>query len=45
MHDGAVLDHIDDARIVDVIEVEPTGFSSRPDQGAVLCDYRWQRLD
>jgi lipopolysaccharide transport system ATP-binding protein len=44
MFDGETIDHIDIARILDVIEVEPTGFSSRADQGAVLYDYSWTSL-
>jgi lipopolysaccharide transport system ATP-binding protein len=44
MSDGAVLDHVESARILDVIEAEPCGFSVRADQGSVLCDYEWSRL-
>ncbi|QJW98051.1 ABC transporter ATP-binding protein [Frigoriglobus tundricola] len=43
LFDGDVLDHVDVARIVDVVEGEPTEYSSRADQGALLCPYTWAR--
>ncbi|MGC4044599.1 MAG: ABC transporter ATP-binding protein [Armatimonas sp.] len=41
MFNGTLLDQIEMARILDVVEDEPLDFSSRSDQGAVLCDYEW----
>jgi lipopolysaccharide transport system ATP-binding protein len=42
MHDGSIVDHIEDACVLDVVEVNPTGFSSRVDQGSVLFEYSWR---
>jgi len=43
MYDGDALDHIDVARIVDVVERagEPSGYSAHPEQGPYLCEYEW----
>jgi lipopolysaccharide transport system ATP-binding protein len=39
MCDGEELDVIEHARILDVVEVQPSGYSSRSDQGYYVCDY------
>ena len=44
MSDGGVMDHVDSARVLDVVEADPCGFSVRSDQGAVLCPYSWSRV-
>ena len=44
MDDGETLDHVDTARVFDVVEPEPSGISMRSDQGAYVCDYRWSRV-
>ena len=41
MSDGDTLDWIDTARVLDVVELTPSGFSDRSDHGAFLCDYTW----
>jgi len=39
---GSVVDSIDDARTVEVVDGPDTGgFSTDPHQGAILCDYDW----
>jgi lipopolysaccharide transport system ATP-binding protein len=39
-----VLDNVDLARFVDVVENCPTGYSTRNDQGPYLCEYAWKKL-
>jgi lipopolysaccharide transport system ATP-binding protein len=43
MHNGALLDHIEIARTVDVVQKGDLDVSARPDQGAYLCDFDWSR--
>ncbi|MBB6049275.1 hypothetical protein [Armatimonas rosea] len=42
MFDGALLDQIENARILDVVEGNISGFSNRADQGVVICNYDWR---
>lgn len=42
-HNGALLDQIDIARTVDVIQKGELEVSTRMDQGAYLCDFEWSR--
>jgi hypothetical protein len=42
LYDGSVLDSIEAARVMEVTEGDPCGFSLRSDQGAVLCNYEWK---
>ncbi|MBY0461436.1 MAG: ABC transporter ATP-binding protein, partial [Gemmataceae bacterium] len=41
LYDGDVVDLLNETCALDVVEGDPTGFSSRPDQGPMLCDYGW----
>lgn len=41
MYDGHVVDEIDDVCMLEVIEGSLKGFSSRTDQGPMLCNYDW----
>jgi lipopolysaccharide transport system ATP-binding protein len=44
MHDGDLVDWLPEVCVLEVIERQPTGFSSRPEQGPMLCDYTWSRV-
>lgn len=44
MQGGELLDHVEDARFLEVVELQPTGYSNRADQGAVLYDYTWSKV-
>jgi lipopolysaccharide transport system ATP-binding protein len=41
MHNGDVVDYIEDACVLDVVELKPGPYCHRPDHGAVLYDYVW----
>jgi hypothetical protein len=44
MEANGVVDAVDDARIIDVIDSPETRhFSTDPYQGLVLCNYHWQK--
>jgi lipopolysaccharide transport system ATP-binding protein len=43
MYDGVIVDHIEDACVMDVVELHPTKYSNRPEQGNILYDYSWHR--
>ncbi|HKA53977.1 MAG TPA: ABC transporter ATP-binding protein [Candidatus Binatia bacterium] len=43
MRHTTLLDCVENATVLDVVETRPTGFSARPDQGAILFDYDWIR--
>ena len=43
MSDGDAMDCVEIARVLDVVEGTPTGFSTRADQGPILCNYSWSR--
>ena len=41
MYDGDEVDSITEACVLDVVEATPLGYSTRADQGPMLCDYSW----
>jgi hypothetical protein len=43
--EGCTIDRIIEAEAVDVVERPGSRFSSRSDQGNMLCDYAWRRLE
>ena len=45
MNDGDLVDLIENAGVLDVVEEKPLGFSNRVDQGIALCDYEWSSPD
>lgn len=44
MHDGDIVDYIEDARLLDVVDRQQQGYSHQSDQGHALCPYEWSRL-
>lgn len=42
MHNESLVDQVDWARVFDVVERGTSDRSSRTDQGAYLCDFRWE---
>ncbi|HEX4608660.1 MAG TPA: ABC transporter ATP-binding protein [Urbifossiella sp.] len=45
MYDGDTVDLLTETCVLDVVETTPMGFSTRPDQGPMLCDYVWSRTN
>ena len=45
MSDGELMDSVDVARVLDVFEDEPSGYSFDIDQGPYVCDYSWTKRE